>query len=129
MLSIQAAFHSATAEQMSDLMRQWVDLDPLIAERELEAYVAEGDAAELEPTRELSADEQQIADYQAANKQYAEAVRQKTQQAVAPLILIASFFEIGGPVDLLLTIVPVEKVGAKLQGGPQGARCAEGAQA
>lgn len=114
MLDIQRAYYAASAEQLGDIMHQMVLAAPWLAEQELDAIVEEGDAADAEPVRELTPEEQEIEEYQAANKQYAEAVRLKTERAMAPLILIASLFEIDGPIDLLLTIVPVEKIGAKL---------------
>lgn len=112
--AIQKAYYAATAQQLHGLMEQWVDASPELAADQLRKYVEEQEAAENPPDRSLSAEEREIADYQAANKVYAETIRQKTEQAVQPLIFIASLFEIDGPIDLLLAVMPVDKIGAKL---------------
>ena len=108
---VQRAFYEGTAKDYRELAEQWVDLDPSLATQELETLIAEGDAARM-PARALSDEEQQIDDYHAANKAYADTVKLKTQQAVAPLVFVLELFAIDGPVDLLLSVVPVEKIGA-----------------
>jgi hypothetical protein len=115
MIYFQQAFYHGTSEDLHELMQRWVELDPSVGEQQLDEFIAEQDALALgRPDRPLTPEEQEIETYQTANKQYAEAVRQKTEAAVQPLIMIASFFEIDGPVDLLLTVVPVDKLAGKL---------------
>lgn len=112
--AIQGAFYAASAQQLDDLMQQWVDASPELAEQLLDEFVEQQEAAANPPDQPLTPEEREIADYQAANQAYAETIRQKTEQAVQPLIFIASLFEIDGPVDLLLAVMPVDKIGAKL---------------
>jgi hypothetical protein len=112
--ALQQAYYAAHAQQLEELMQQWVDVSPELAAEQLREFVEQQEAEANPPDRPLSDVEQQIADYQAANQAYAETIRQKTEQAVQPLIFIASLFEIDGPVDLLLAVMPVDKIGAKI---------------
>lgn len=112
--AVRQAYYAASAQQLHGLMEQWVDTSPGLAAEQLRKYIEEQEAAENPPDRPLSAEEREIADYESANKAYAETIRQKTEQAVQPLIFIASLFEIDGPIDLLLAVMPVDKIGAKL---------------
>ena len=114
MAEFQLIFYNAWEKEKNEALAELVDKNPGRAQDLLDEFIANQDAARLPAQRALTPDEQMIDDYVAANKQYAETVRLKTEKAMAPLIFIAEMFAIDGPVDLLQTVVPVEKVGAKL---------------
>lgn len=114
MSEFQLIFYYAWEKGLEEGQANIVDRSPEYAKDLFEEYQAKKEAERLPAEHALTPDEKLVDDYVTANKNYAERIRQKTNAAMAPLIFIAELFEIDGPVDLLLAVVPVEKIGTKV---------------
>ena len=110
MLEMESAWLNAVIDVTDEQHAAFVDQAPYIAEYALETMLEEmreARRAREEPTE----DERLVLEMQSQRKAYAANVQEAAAAAVAPLILLASFFAFEGPLDLLLTIAPVHKIG------------------
>ena len=101
---------TAIMEEYLRTYDEFVEQNPWVKVELAKRHLAEAKERALEPPPE-SEEEREIKEYLADRKRYALEIEQAYVEAGALPVAILSLFVIDGPVDLLLTVVPVGKLG------------------
>ena len=95
-------------------------------EAELQAQVSAGLESQLPPP--MSRERRDLVELTHYRRRIADDMRQSVDSAVAPLVMAAAIFAVNGPVDLMLAVVPVHKLGNAFDFAKEGLRLRRGSR-